>query len=585
MHRRALMSSMFVCLVLMSAETSGQMLGTDHANSAASAEWSNPQTSPGGAQTTQSALSPNELADRIFKREKAQVETIENSAPIVETYIQEEKSDALMGTAPKKDFYFLGRGDFHGKTMKVHPMTARTHTGSIMWSYEPAGFLQMAFLDLRDFDKEHYRLTPPKTGQRVFLGEVRCYIFDVERTPKAKGPRFRGRIWVEDQDFTIVRMNGTYAPESSFSLKHFEDEFYENFDSWRTNVRSGLWLPSDIYIQDLREPPTTGGPRFKARTHLWGYGLTSRNRQEEFGRLLVETEGQVKDESEKQDRSPLDQQRGWREMSQDNVMEVLQRVGLVAPEGDVEKVLNTIVNNIMTTNNFAPGIEIKCRVLMTSDFELFSMQRTIVLSRGLIDVVPNEETLAALLAFEIADAMTPKPAQDQYGFSDILRLSPTEALRKLSFVDKPEEARKNSEKASELLKKSPYGDKLSNVGLFFSQLQSQKPALKQLISARLGNQVYFSSQLLQLAPALAPASLQQLGALPMGSRIKINAWNDSVSLIETHQMGPLSPREKIPFEITPIDLHLVRYAESSAALEHSIVPRTAIPVAGAGGSE
>jgi hypothetical protein len=136
-----------------------------------------------------------------------------------------------------------------------------------------------------------------------------------------------------------------------------------------------------------------------------------------------------------------------------------------------------------------------------------------------------------------------------------------------------------------LLKKSPYGDKLSNVGLFFSQLQSQKPALKQLISARLGNQVYFSSQLLQQAPALAPANLQQLGALPMGSRIKINAWNDSVSLIETHQMGPLSPREKIPFEITPIDLHLTRYVESSAAVEHSIVPRTAIPVAGAARSE
>jgi hypothetical protein len=557
------------------------MLGTDHGNSAASAEWSNPQTSPGGAQATQPVRNPNDLTDRIFKREKEQVETIENSAPIVETYIQEEKSDALMGTVPKKDLYFLGQGDFRGKTMKVHSMTGRTHTGSIMWSYEPAGFLQMAFLDLRDFDKEHYRLTAPEGGKRVFLGDVRCYVFDVERTPKAKGPRFRGRIWVEDQDFTIVRMNGTYAPESNFSLRHFEDEFYEPFDSWRTNVRSGLWLPSDIYIQDLRERPPTGGPRFKARTHLWGYGLTTRNRQEELGRLLVETEGQVKDETEKHDRSPLDQQRGWRELSQNNILEVLERVGLVAPEGNVEKVLNTIVNNLMVTNNFDSRIEIRCRVLMTSDFEMFSMQNAIVLSRGLIDVVPNEETLAALLAFEVADAMMPKPAQDQYGFSDILRLTPTEALKKLSFVDTPEEAQKNSEKAMEMLKKSPYGDKLPNVGLFLSQLQSQKAALKQLIGARLGNQVYFTSQLLQLAPALEPANLQQLGALPMGSRIKVNAWNDSVSLIETHQMGPLSPREKIPFEVTPINLHLTRYVESSAEVEHSIVPRAEIPVAGA----
>ena len=123
------------------------------------------------------------------------------------------------------------------------------------------------------------------------------------------------------------------------------------------------------------------------------------------------------------------------------------------------------------------------------------------------------------------------------------------------------------------------------MGLFLSQLQSQRPALKQLISARLGNQVYFTSQLLQLAPPLAPASLQQLGALPMGSRIKINAWNDNVTLIETHQMGPLSPREKIPFEVTPIDLHLTRYVERPAAAENSIVPKTAIPAAASAGTD
>jgi hypothetical protein len=58
-----------------------------------------------------------------------------------------------------------------------------------------------------------------------------------------------------------------------------------------------------------------------------------------------------------------------------------------------------------------------------------------------------------------------------------------------------------------------------------------------------------------------------------------------VSLLKTQQMRPLSPREKIPFEVTPIDLHLTRYIESSAQVEHSIVPRTVIPVAGAAGRD
>jgi hypothetical protein len=545
--------------------------------------------SAANGQSSQTLRSMDEIIERIFQREKQEEEIIASYTPIVETYIQLEKSDSLMGTVPKSDLYFLGIADFSGKDMKVRPMTDRTHKGSIMWSFEPSGFLQMAFLDFGGFDKEHYRLTPPdktdKTVKKVFVGDVRCYVFDVERTPKAKGPRFRGRIWIEDQDFTIVRMDGSYAPEKQFSLRRFENEFYVHFDSWRTNVRAGLWLPSDIFSQEMGEPVPTGGPRFKARTHLWGYGLTSQNRQQELGRLLIESESNVKDESEKQDRSPLEQQRGWRGLAEKNVFEVLQRVGLVAPEGDVEKVLNTVVNNITVTSGIDSKNEITCRVLMTSDFEMFSMQNTIVLSRGLIDVVPNEETLAALLAFEIADAMVPKPAHDQYGFSDILRLTPTEALKKLSFEGKPEEAQRNSERAMELLKKSPYRDKLANVGLFLSQLQSQRQALRQLINARLGNQVYFTSQLLQSAPTLDPASLQQMGALPMGSRIKINAWSDGVSLMKTQQMRPISPREKIPFEVTPINLHLTRYVESSAEVEHSIVPRSVILAAGANGRD
>jgi hypothetical protein len=157
-------------------------------------------------------------------------------------------------------------------------------------------------------------------------------------------------------------------------------------------------------------------------------------------------------------------------------------------------------------------------------------------------------------------------------------------LKKLSFVDKPEEAAKISVQAVELLKDSPYGAKMANAGLFLSQLQSERSPLKQLISARLGNQVHFTAPLLQLAPPLDPGSVQQIGALPMGSRIKLNPWNDSVSLMKPQQMSPISPREKIPFEITPINLHLTRYVETSEG-EHSIVPRTAIPVASLGDND
>jgi hypothetical protein len=550
---------------------------------------------PGGhsltleAQTPRPALSTNEIIERILKREPEEDETISGYAPIIETYIQEQKSDSLMGTLPKTDVYFLGQADFRGGRLRVHSMTEKTHkwpglrpsTWPGMWSYDPAGFLQMVFLDWGAFNKNHYRFTP---AGREFLGDVRCYVFDVNRGPKAKGPRFVGRIWVEDQDFTIVRMNGSYTPQLNFSARHYQNEIHVHFDSWRTNVQPGMWLPSEIYSQEVSEPVPNGGPRFKARTHLWGYSLTGRTRQDEMGRILVESAAQVKDEAAQLDRSPLEQQRGWRHEAETNVMEVLERDGLAAPQGDLDKVLCTIVNNLIVTNHLGDKLDLTCRVLMTSNLELFSVHNTIVLSRGLIDVVPNEETLAALLAYEVADAMVPKPAQDQYGFSDILRLKPTEALKKLSFVDKPEEAAKISEMAVELLKNSPYGAKMANAGLFLSQLQSERSPLKQLISPRLGNQVHFTARLLQLAPPLDPGNVQQIGALPMGSRIKLNPWNDSMSLMKPQQMAPISPREKIPFEVTPINLHLTRYVQTSD-VEHTIVPRSAIPVASGGGRE
>jgi hypothetical protein len=529
-------------------------------------------------QIVRSPGAPKDITDRIFKRENQEQEIVAAYMPIIETYIQIEKPNPLMGTIPKSDLYFLGLGDFHGRSMKVHSMTEKTHAGSIMWSFEPSGFLQMVFPDWGEFDKGHYQLLYERSE---FLGEVRCYVFDVKRAPKVRGSRFVGRIWVEDQDFTIVRMNGSYAPEIRFSLKHFEDEFYVHFDSWRTNSPPGEWLPAEIFSQEMSERVPTGGPRFKAKTLLWGYGVLTRKQQEELARLVVEGGSGIKDETNQQDKSPLDQQRGWRREAEINVIELLEGNGIAAPPGDVGKVLDTIVNNLIVTNGLEQQVpELRCRVLLTSNLELFSVHNTIVLSRGLIDVVPNEETLATLLAFELADAMVPKPAQDQYGFSDILRLKPTQVLKKVSFIDKPDEAAKNSEKAMEMLKKSPYAGKLANAGLFLAQLQSQRKALKNLISARLGNQVYFTSQLLQLAPALDPANVQQIGALPMGSRIKVNPWNDSVTLMKTQQMAPISTREKIPLEVTPINLHLTRYVEAAEG-EHSILPRPQLPVADA----
>jgi hypothetical protein len=513
------------------------------------------------AQVSQTASKLDEIVDRMIKREHDAIAAFDLYRPIVETYIQIVRPDKLMGTVPKSDFYFLGQADFR-RRLKVHSLIERTRKVSLVWSFEPAGFLQMIFIDRGEFDRAHYKFS---YSGREFLGEVRCYVFDVTPAPKVRGARFVGRIWVEDQDFNVVRINGRYSPAIHFSLKTFEDEYYLHFDSWRTNVKSGMWLPSYVYSQELERPTRFGNPSYKSSTHLWGYKLKQGSREEELNRLLVESANPIKDEATQHDRSPLEAQREWRHEAENNVLDLLERSGLLAPQGQVDKALNTIVNNLEVTNNLDGQIDLRCRVLLTSSLEMFSIGGTIVLSRGLIDVVPDEATLGAMLAHEIADAMSPKPYLDQYGFSDLLRLSATEVLRRLSFQENKTESAENSQKALELLKKSPYASNLGNAGLFLRQLHSQSKNLKHLISPQIGNQVFLASQLLQSAPALELGNKGQIAALPMGSRLKLDPWSAGVSLMKSKPMALLSARDKMPFEVTPLVPYLTRYVEVSAA--------------------
>jgi hypothetical protein len=279
------------------------------------------------SQQPAAALTHDQIIERTIAREKEEIEALKRYSPIIETYIQEVRPDKQLGIAPKADLYFLGQADFR-KRLKVHSLLDDEKKGTWMWIYQPAGFLQMILIDGQDFDKLHYRFAYVR---REFLGEVRCHVFDVTPAPKTRGARFVGRMWVEDRDFTIVRFNGRYTLAVHFSWKTFEDEYYLHFDSWRTNVKSGLWLPSYIFSQELDRPLRFSGPRFKAQSYLWGYRLTPAEREAELSRLLVESSVTVKEEALQHDRSPLEAQREWRHEAENNVLDLLERNGLLAP--------------------------------------------------------------------------------------------------------------------------------------------------------------------------------------------------------------------------------------------------------------
>ncbi|MGC1635778.1 MAG: hypothetical protein WA744_10030, partial [Candidatus Acidiferrales bacterium] len=483
---------------------------------------------------------------------------------------QDMKADKEMGAIPVKDHYFLGQADLskgivdntmlHPRKGKFDQFNPLSHmSGFFTSSYVPEGFLQMIYIDTSGFDRQHYQFDYVR---REFLGEVRCAVFDVTPLPKSGKGRFKGRIWAEDQNFTIVRFNGVYTPIAGIN------GFNLHFDSWRLNVQPGLWLPAYIYSQESDLKDFLGGDiRFKSQTRLWGYNLKNVGRQEEFTEMTIESPNFQDDTAVKQtDKSPIEAEREWQHAAEINVLDRLQRIGLLAPPGTVDKVMETVVNNLEVTNNLDVEPEVHCRVLLTGTLEMFSIGHTIVLSRGLLDVLPDEASLATMLAQELADIIVTKPSTDQWGFNDTTNVTTTEALSHFSFKDSPAQVQMANEKALQLLKNSPYKDKLGTAGLFLKQLDAESKNLPALINPHLGNRVYLSSELLSSAPSLDPNKIDQISALPVGARIKLDPWNDHVELVKAKPIPLLSAREKMPFEVTPFMPFLTRYEKPGSGV-------------------
>ncbi|MGC1186035.1 MAG: M48 family metalloprotease [Candidatus Acidiferrales bacterium] len=517
----------------------------------------------------------NQVEDRIISQEHQEVTTLKQYSPLVETYIQEMRADKDLGSVPAGDKYFLGRAEL-AKGVELEPLTSGGNKGhrimaglgsvfSLQMDFLPRGFLQMIYLDDTDFDRGHYKFDYVR---REFLGEVRCLVFDVTPLPHSGKGRFTGRIWVEDQDYHVVRFNGGYTGSTSSS-------FYFHFDSWRVNAGPNLWLPAFIYSEESDLHYAVGKTlQFKGQTRLWGYNLGQAKEEEELSKVLVEAPTAIEDQTKTaNDLSPVQAQRSWDRQAEDNVTDRLERMGLLAPKGDVDAVLDTVINNLEVTNNLDIQPDIRCRVLLTSTLESFTVGHTIVLSRGLIDVLPDEASLAAMLAHELAHVVLGHRIDSQYAFFDNILFDDKDVFRHFGFARTPEEEQAADVKAAELLRNSPYKDQLATAELFIQALNQRSKEIPNLISPSLGDHVPVNMTVQATSSPTTPSSTApnaaaaatQVVALPLGGRVKMDPWNDELEMLKSKPVGTVAEREKMPFEVTPFMLYLTRETSGSSA--------------------
>jgi peptidase M48-like protein len=527
-----------------------------------------PQLSTRDAATEQAAAAANsfdQMIDRAIEREHFFMAQMKQLHPLVETYIQNLKEDKDLGApVPSSDVYFLGRLDMSdGADDRTFSSPTTSGLGKRMLSklkdvysvkFLPLGFAQMVILD-QDFRRQNYDFT---FVRREFLGEVRCVVLDVGPKKGAPGGRFLGRVWIEDQDYNIVRFNGTYTQAR-------RNAYYLHFDSWRQNLRPGTWLPSLIYSEESDMKSRLGQTlHYKAQTRLWGYNLKDLRRNSEFTEITVDAPQSVQDQSQKaQDASPIEAQRAWERQAEINVLDRLQQIGLLAPEGEIDKVLSTVVNNVMVTNNLDIQPEVRCRVLMTTPLESFTIGHTIVVSRGMIDVLPDEAALAMILTHELAHIVLGHHLDTKMAFNDRMFFPDDRTFERMDFARDRAEEEAADKKAIELLNNSPYKDKLGNAGLFLKAVQARAPQLKNLIRAHLGDSLLNGnatkmSSLMTASAQFDPKKTDQVAALPLGGRVKVDPWNNQLELIKTKPVAITTAAEKMPFEVTPFFPFLTR---------------------------
>ncbi|MEQ1884627.1 MAG: M48 family metalloprotease [Bryobacteraceae bacterium] len=546
----------------------------------------------------------DQLLDRITDHERLFVESMQSRTPLIETYIQETAEGASSDDRPVRDHYFLGRFRL-GAEIAYQALVERTDappqkaSGRSLFrssgpkqqalSFLPRGFAQMAVIDLHDFTRTTYTF---EFVRREFLGEVRCLVLDVFPVDRNLPGKFIGRIWVEDRDFAIVRFNGTYvqAPTPKGAIP----ERYFHFDSWRVNTGGSSWVPAQIYVEEEgddatavdikppgagkkaskssdKSPPVRLTPHFKAQSRIWDYAASPASKLDELTSILIESENTVRDQASPKDVSPLESQRSWEKQAEDNLLSRLEKGGFLSPPGAVDQVLDTVVNNLIVSANL--DIDAHCRVLLTTPIETFSIGHTVVISRGLIDVLPDETSLALVLAAELSHIALGHRTQTQFAFNNQTMLSDAELLQRFRFQRSADELTAAGKKTVELMRASPYQN-TANAGLFLKALQSRMQALPRLLQANLGNQVANADALTRLAdfsakaPALEENKLEQIAALPLGSRVKVQPWRNQLELIKARPISLLSPREKMPFEVSPFVLYLTR-VEKEAAREVS----------------
>jgi len=184
------------------------------------------------------------------------------------------------------------------------------------------------------------------------------------------------------------------------------------------------------------------------------------------------------------------------------------------------------------------------------------------------------------VAMELAHVAMGHHIDTRYAFNDRLLFPDTATFQKIDMNHSDVDNVTAAKKAMEYLQNSMYKDRLANAGLYYEELAERAKVLKALNTPKLGDSLLkpdgtpWMADLEHMAPKLNWDDLAQTAALPLGSWLKTDPWDDKVHMLNAKRYAPMNARDKMPFEVTPIFYKLQRYEPNSVP-----PPATAAPAA------
>jgi hypothetical protein len=160
------------------------------------------------------------------------------------------KQDVLMQTLNGKDV----TGEFHEVTNVSYDEKGKRKEEVTFAAQPSLRGIQLTEGDMEDIrifmplmltseDLPQYNLT--YAGQQ-HVDDLDTYEFHLEpKRKEEKGKRyFEGRIWVDAQDFQIVKLCGKSGPEKVQVKKHDRPDLHPTFVTYRQQVDDRYWLPA-----------------------------------------------------------------------------------------------------------------------------------------------------------------------------------------------------------------------------------------------------------------------------------------------------------------------------------------------------